>query len=103
MKFPPSWQTLRWINLGTATLCIGLGLTGGPTWLGMVNMGLGGFLIGMSVWIGRHMKMHELFNEQAGVLQTMMELNEQLIAGRVQMMMEGRNAGNDAENKLTLH
>lgn len=91
MKWPimPSFRATRWFNLAAAVVIIALTAIAGPSWPGMINMACGGLLIGTFFWTGRIIVMQENFDKMSKAFHEMSDLNRQLIAGKVNFIIEG--------------
>ena len=96
-KWPPSFRTLRAIHLALGVGAIALAAITGPSWLSMLDMACGGFLIGSWAWLGRVVAMQEGFDQCSKAFHMMSDLNRQLIAGKVKIIIEGGDANAPAE------
>lgn len=92
MPTPPSFRATRWINLAMGLVIIALSALGGPSWVGMINMACAGFLIGGFLWTGRIIAMQENFDKLSEAFHAMSDLNRQLIAGKMKIIIEGGDA-----------
>lgn len=77
---PPSWQALRWINLASGLFCIGVAVVTDTRWMALVEMGLGGAILG-SVWSINHI-IHQ--NKFIKLLNGLNEMQRETLQRRIE-------------------
>lgn len=63
LKYPPSWQTIRTINIVTGAGCAALAITQGPSWTGMMLTAFASASIITAFHVTHFMSMRKSFDE----------------------------------------
>lgn len=84
---PPSWQTIRAMHLIAAMLAFGAAAWAGPSWLATVYGVMGGFNLGLAVSITWQIRTQKAFDRVVEAFNAIAHLNEELIGGKVRIML----------------
>jgi hypothetical protein len=97
---PPTHRSLRVANMVVATLAMAMAATANNRWAALALAWLCGFNLAAAIACTFYIRMQDSFDKLGEAFHAMSALNDQLIAGKVQIMTEG---GDPNEHRPSLH